>query len=450
MNQAAASRNTGFNSGSTASTKPTMSTAQRNSTRQSYYDKPAYQAPKVERYRSSFSGRGYGMFAGGFLASMLLSSVLSPSPADAATWYAMSDNPEVGTFLNDARAEAQAAGDTEVLAHIDALEQELKAMREHGVSRPSTEQALRTAGIPEAVAYTDAVPLPAGPLTLTMTTGGPKGVYHSLCIGDGRSGFEGLAQVGKRFDLDVLCQTSSGGNDNLRLAATNKAQVFPVQADNLYYYKIRSKQTFGDNEYLLYQEPFLMLSGRKSNIDGLSDISAKTTVYVVGGAELSWNILREFAADDTFLGFGGNTDYARASVRRVNDLESALTAVSQDPNAVLFLVMGVHAQAIQDIDQRFGEQVRLVPVDDKRFLSIEDPNGGRVYTNCKIPGNALPNLQQGSLWGTNATATLCTDALLVVQQDWVKTLSEDQARQVAMAVLDVIEHVATVAPRLDL
>lgn len=463
MSQAQASRTSGTAS---APNRATLNSQQRAQARDRFYAAPNYQNPRLNRYRSSFGGRGFGSFAGGFLASYLLMSLFDSgsahaqgshqdmpqdrlSPDQAETWYALSGEPEVLTFLDDSRAEALAAGDTDVVARIDALKAEISAMEQQGLPRPPIAEALQQANIPLAVAYSDQVAVPAGPVALTMSTGSLGGVYNSLCEGDPQQGFEGLKMVGERYGLEVTCRNSGGGNDNLRLAALHEAQVFPVQADNLYYYKARTQQTFGDNEYVLYQEPFLMLTSKKSNIGGLSDISAKTTLYVVGGAELSWNILRDFAANDTFLGFGGNTDYARATVRRVASVDQALEAVSTDPNAVLFVVMAVQAKTIQSIESRFGDRLRLVPVDDTRFLSLEDSNGGRVYTRCDVPGDALPKLQEGALWGTNDTATLCTDALLVVQQDWVKTLSDDQARQVAMAVLEMLEHVGIIAPRMD-
>jgi TRAP-type uncharacterized transport system substrate-binding protein len=459
MTQAAASRSSAT---PPPSRRPTLSSQQRTQARDRFSSTSGSQNPRFDRYRSSFNGRGFGMFAGGFLTSYLVMSLFDNGSAQAQpvpqsglaanqteTWYALSAQPEVQTFLDQTRAEALAANDTEMVARIDALQAEISAMEQQGVPRTPIAQALQQADISPAVAYNDSVAVTAAPVAFTMSTGSLGGVYNSLCEGDPNHGFEGLKMVGDRYGLAVSCRNSGGGNDNLRLAALHQAQVFPVQADNLYYYKTRSKQTFGDNEYLLYQEPFLMLTGKKSNISGLSDISAKTTIYVVGGAELSWNILRDFAVNDTFLGFGGNTNYARAAVKRAESVDQALEKVIDDPNAVLFVVMAVQAKTIQSIETRYGNRLRLVPVDDNRFLALEDGNGGRIYTKCEIPGNALPKLQEGALWGTNDTTTLCTDALLVIQQEWTQTLDDDQARQVAMAVLELLENVGSIAPRLD-
>jgi hypothetical protein len=303
MTQAAASRSSAT---PPLSGRPTLSSQQRAQARDRFSRTSGSQSPRFDRYRSSFGGRGFGMFAGGFLTSYLVMSLFDSGAAQAQpvphntlaadqteTWYALSAQPEVQTFLEQTRAEAREAGDTELVARIDALQAEISAMEQQGVPRPPITQALQQANISPAVAYNDSIAVTAAPVALTMSTGSLGGVYNSLCEGDPNHGFEGLKMVGNRYGLAVTCRNSSGGNDNLRLAALHQAQVFPVQADNLYYYKTRTNQTFGDNEYLLYQEPFLMLTGKKSNIDSLSDISAKSTIYVVGGAELSWNILRQ-------------------------------------------------------------------------------------------------------------------------------------------------------------
>ncbi len=400
--------------------------------------------PKYER-EYEFHSHNYGGMGGAFLGTMLLGTgvAMAMNQDESHLWYALSESDETRQFLADARAEALANGDTELVQRIDQVEAEIARLKAEGAPRETVAQALKALDIPPEAAFADDVLTGGAAPAMVMSTGGTGGIYEALCAGRPDAGFSGLKKTAEAYGISVECMASEGGDSNLRRYTEGLTQVFPAQADNLYAYQQQGVD-FGANQYVLYQEPFLFLTAKNSDIDALTDIDETTTIYVVGGAAVSWQELRAFAADDTFLGFGGNQDYAKARVVPAHDWDTALRKTQDDPNAVLFMVMSVEAPRIQSIDRRFGSTLRLVPVDDDRFLSMTDPSGSRIYASCEIPGDALPNLQAGWLFGTDATSTLCTDALLLVDPAWVAGQDPLVREQLGMAVVDMLTELPAV------
>lgn len=415
------------------------------SVREKYYVR--YSEPTYRRYNSFFSNRSYGGFDGGWLSTILIAEAMGREGGDAMMWYALTGSPAIAVFMSDAKEVAIRNNDDVLLSRIEEIESENNRLKAQGEQPESLAAVMNQRGIPPEVAFTTNLLTGKDSVELTVSTGGVGGVYNTLCTGKPEVGFKGLKAIGDEYGISINCESSGGGNDNLKRAMRGETGAFPVQADNLFAYK-QSGIDFGSNEFVMYQEPFLLLTGKKSNIDELTDIDKNTTVYVVGGATISWQVLTSFAADDTFLGFGGNQDYAQARVIKAPNWEDAIRAVEKDKNAILFVVMSVNAQKIKDIDENNGDALRLVTINDDRFLSIED-NGARVYAECHIPGDALPHLQAGSWWGTNDTTTLCTDALFVVNQDWVTSQDKRTQSLVGMMVLEMLEETPYIATRLD-
>lgn len=407
-----------------------------------YYDRPQYSS-----YRNRFEDRSYGGFDGGWLSTMLMAEAMGKEGGDAMMWYALTGSPMLSMFLADAKDEAKHSGDKELLKRIEAIELENAKLKAQGVQPQAIDQVMAAKNVPAEVMFASDVLTNGADSEMTVFTGGKGGLYEKLCAGDQKANFRGLKDIASNYGVDVSCQNSEGGLENLRKAAVGEAKAFPVQADGLFKFK-QSHPGFGNNEYVMYQEPFLMLTGKKSNIDELSDIDEDSVIFVVGGAKASWNIMTEFAAGDTFMGFGGNKDYAKAKVVPTNDWDKAISAVKNNPNAVLFTVMSVDADRIQSIDKTHGKDLKLVTVDDNRFLSIDD-NGSRVYAECSIAGNALPNLQAGSFWGASDTTTLCTDALFVVDQDWVSSQSDRTRKLVGLMLTEMLEELPSINQQLN-
>lgn len=267
---------------------------------------------------------------------------------------------------------------------------------------------------------------------LTYYGGSESGLYTELCRSD-----KGLKVIGKEYGLTIDCHLSTGGNENLRRGALGEAALWTAQADSVYYFK-HTRPAISASEYPLYQEPFLLIASSNANIDGLSDIDADTTIYVVGGAADSWRILSSFAKDDSFLEFGGSADYSKAEVVEIQDWETALSATAIDPDSVLFTVMSVDAQRIQSLVTDNTRGLKLLPVDDDRFLSISD-RGNRIYSECEIDSRKAGDLIPKSFWSSSSVETLCVDALLMVDNNWVQKHTSDVNRRLSFTVADFLD-----------
>lgn len=369
-----------------------------------------------------------------FLDSMMWSNQLSST----MFWYGMVGNPWYSSMMQQQRLSAYNSGDAEVLARLDRIEAENRRLKNQGVQ---PQEGYLPPNVPAEVAFTTEVltGVVSEP-TIYMSTGQKGGIYTSICEGNKSEGFTGFADNALDYNVKVVCDESNGGNQNIKRYITGKASAMLVQADNLYHYQ-KTGTDFGDNQYPTHSEPMWLVVNRDSNIDELTDINQDHTIYAPGGAGTSWKVMREFAESDTYAGFGGNSDYAKARLIPKVQNNIAINKVKSDPNAALFVVMGSGAEFLKELDRKHGKELKLIPVNDDRFEAISDTKGQRIYSSCTIPENTLKNLQdsQGMWSSQHKINTLCVDSILVLSPQWVSNNASAQSTA-PMIIADTIDN----------
>lgn len=375
---------------------------------------------------------------GGFDHRFLGVMMMSDNPSSAMFWYGMTGSPWLAIMMSQQREKAHSSGDTEVLARLDRIEAENRRLKTEGVQ---PQEGYLPPNVPAEVAFTTEVltGVVSEP-TIYMSTGQKGGIYTSICEGNMSEGFTGFADNAQDYNVKVVCDESNGGNQNIKRYITGKASAMLVQADNLYHYQ-KSGTDFGDNQYPTHSEPMWLIVNRDSDIDELTDINQNHTIYAPGGASTSWKVMREFAKDDTYAGFGGNSDYAKARLIPKVQNNIAINKVKSDPNAALFVVMGSGAEFLKELDRKHGKELKLIPVNDDRFEAISDTKGQRIYSSCTIPKNTLKNLQdsQGMWSSQNEINTLCVDSILVLSPQWVSSNASAESTA-PMIIADTIDN----------
>ncbi|MBF0186898.1 MAG: hypothetical protein HQL50_03130 [Magnetococcales bacterium] len=267
---------------------------------------------------------------------------------------------------------------------------------------------------------------------LLFSTGGSDGVYHLFCSGDQQSvtGFRAMSEN----VLDAQCVTSGGSSKNLDAFTNGKADAVIAQADVIDIAMRNNRLgNLGPYQMTLYQEPFWLLVNEKGSIADLDDLDAKKHTIITGpvgsGTHSAWRNLAEHAAQPWFLGFGGKKIYSRMKTQSLAYREGA-AHVARNRNSAMLVVMGLGSPLMQWINDTYGDALKLVPFEDKRFVKAEDREGNPVYDACTIPGNRYPALQEG--WLDTSVDTLCVDAVLLVSPRWV-AVSGKQAEKAFVA-----------------
>ncbi|MBF0587499.1 MAG: hypothetical protein HQL53_00075 [Magnetococcales bacterium] len=275
-------------------------------------------------------------------------------------------------------------------------------------------------------------PDPSGKKSAPVRFGGGTrgGLYQLFCEGD-KKWVAGLKQVSHQR-MAIKCDTTGGSKANIKGFLKQRYQAVLAQADLIdATLRKESKANFGPHQLTVYQEPFWLLVNDKSGIKGAEDLDPdKHTLYIGpkgSGVKSSWSNLAHHAAQPAFLGFGGEAKYGQIKTARLPYLKAA-QKVARDKNAVMLMVVGLSAPILQEINDRFGDRIKLAPFDDDRFVNAEDREGQPIYDACQIPGGRYDKLQRG--WFDSSVETLCVDAVMVVSDKWIK--SEGPAAEKAM------------------
>ena len=384
-----------------------------------------------------------GGFDPGFLGVMMMSD----NAGSGMFWYGMTGSPWFAIMMSQQRTQAAQSNDRELFARLDRIEAENARLKANGTQ---PQPGFLPEGVPAEVAFSEEVltGIPQSP-TINVSTGMNNGIYATICSGQNENGFNGFSKNAQEYSIEAQCNQSSGSDQNIKRYVSRQADAMLTQADNLYLYQQKGIN-FGDNQYVTHQEPMWLLVNRNSNIENLEDIGKTSTVYTIGGSANSWKVMSNFAKDDTFMSFGGNTNYSQANHVSTQSIDSAIASVKSDSNAAVFLVMGSGAKTLQDIDKNHGNELQLIPVNDNRFESISDTKGQRIYSSCQVPANTLPNLQQvGKYWSSqDAVDTLCIDAIMVVSPSWVTT-NQSNASMLALSISDTIDTMGLIVNKLQ-
>jgi TRAP-type uncharacterized transport system substrate-binding protein len=213
---------------------------------------------------------------------------------------------------------------------------------------------------------------------VTMCTGGKSGKYFEIG--------SKMATLSRSFDdISITPLITNGSWENIKAVADGeKCQVAVVQADAyaLFAKKEKTKAANLDRLGVLHKEFAHMVCNRDADVDTGKLESGKITVAVgkVGsGAAVTWE--NWVSEDDDY----GNAPLLNEGGMRV----WGKVADGVDAQCVLMMT-AVGSSSMHKLDDRFGDRLELIDMDDGDFNDPKDPKGNRLYFFAEIAGNAYP------------------------------------------------------------
>ncbi|CAK0769719.1 exported hypothetical protein [uncultured Gammaproteobacteria bacterium] len=356
--------------------------------------------PPAYTYRSAPS---FGMWDAMFWW-MVLDKLSQPGYASAA--YHNAGDPGYQAW----RREADRMGQDNIelrakLASLDAKVGELKGQPVKPGTLPE--------GIPAGVALAPAVTVaPREKGLLVMGTGNASGNYYPFCHGG--TGMRGLR--GYIEDTKVECRETNGSVENLEGLVRGDFDAIMIQADVFHEWTEQHPGVRVDAlKATIYQEYVQMLANKVAKVEQITDLDpAKHTIYLVGsGASKTWD---NFATlDKRYAAFD-----AAEKVRRVSSDPQILEVVVANPNAVMMFVSGLNSDLLRKANDRYGDKLQMVLVNDGRLEAAKDRTGHSLYAFAKIRSGIYPKLQQSRWFGlTSAVPSLSVGAVFVLSEQWV-------------------------------
>lgn len=265
-----------------------------------------------------------------------------------------------------------------------------------------------------ALAHTPS--LAADPLRLC--TGAETGVYYAA--GDTIKSMGGTT-------LAMTNAASGGTLDNLDrvldVAATDpRGCDFMIgQPDGATYIarqspaKVKKLRKVAD----LHREYLHVLCGKNSGVDDLSDLAADPKKFSLDIGEAgsgAWLVWQNIVSEDS--------SYADIPVRNEGGI-LALSSVAAGDTSCMLVTAGLKNGTVNEADNTFGDNVKLVPANDKDFNDAVDIKGDPLYSYVDIPSGTYPQSLQTGLFGS-AVSTISWNAAVYVSTDRVdaKSLSK--------------------------
>lgn len=373
--------------------------------RTTYYAKHKSYPQRFQGSRLFDGRRSYGGIDPTFLLSMLFAGAVIPDDF----WGAIRGDPESAAFLRDARQYAQEQQDTELLQNLARVES--VPTLASGMADDRLASYLRQQDIPPEVVFrSDVLTGRVERPLLRFGSGAEGGVYQKVCAGaDEVPGFDDLA-----LDLETRCLPTRGSSDNLDGYAQHEFDAILVQSDLAdHWLEGHPGQRLGARQMALYQEPFWLIVNRQSGINSSRDLKPGQHAVYIGaegsGSAATWRNLMRHAR-----GKPGGERLMGLETRQLDPLQAA-DRLENDPQAALFLVMGRDGPLLDQIARAFGDALRVIPVDERVFATINDLEGNPVYRPCTVTSDDLPRLTT-----VPVLATLCVDSLLVLSEGWAE------------------------------
>jgi TRAP-type uncharacterized transport system substrate-binding protein len=379
-------------------------------------------APPAYAYRSAPS---FGMWDALFWW-MVLDKITEPSHAAAA--YNNANDPGFQAWRRE--ADRQAADNAELKAKLDAMDAKLASMQ----GQPRKPGTLPE-GVPAAVALAPEVAVaPRGATALVMGTGSRSGYYYPFCQGE--EGVRGLR--GTLPGIAVECRVTDGSGENLDGLAAGNFDAVMVQSDLFGNWLSQHPGIHLDAlKATIYQEYVQMLANTQAGVGRIGDLDPKRhVIYLVGsGAQKTWDGFT--AVDSRYAEF----DQA-GRVRRVSSEPAVLDAVAANPDAVMMFISGLKSDLLRQANDRFGDRLTMVLVDDHRFEDVVDTTGHPLYAYARIPGGVYPRLQRRRWFGlTTSVPSLTVGAVFILSEHWVAENGVANLSKVEDALWHVIPEI---------
>lgn len=327
-------------------------------------------------------------------------------PSHAASAYNNYNDPGFQAWRREADRMAQ--DNAELKAKLSAMDAKLTTMQ----GQPQKPGTLPE-GVPAAVALAPEVAVAKrDDRTLAMGTGSPSGNYYPFCQGgDAMRGLRGWST-----EFAVECKVTNGSVENLEGLVAGKFDAIMVQSDIYSEWLNTHPNVHLDAlQATIYQEYVQVLANKQAKVERIGDLDPKRhVIWLAGsGAQRTWD---SFAAHDQRY-----AAFARAGkVRRVPAESQVLEAVSNHGDAVLVFVAGLKSGLLKEANDKFGDKLGMVLVDESSLAEARDATGNKIYALAKIPSGVYPHLQKSRWFGsTSSVPSLSVGAVFILSERWV-------------------------------
>lgn len=368
-----------------------VSASSYSSTRRNYYsswDRPNYV------YQSSSS---FGMWDAMFLW-MMLDSLNDNNMVNA--YYHHQNDPGMAAWR--AEANEMAKENAELKAKLDALDAKVAGM--NGEVDPSYVPE----GVPAAAYMAKSVVTAPNTSKLVVGTGGETGMYYQTC--------QYAKEKAKEDGMDIECVNTNGSMANAEGLMEGKFHGAFMQADAIA--EMARKPKFASlnlRQTAVYDEMVYLLVNRNNDMDDVTDLDGNSSVYTLGGGAKT--TLKYFALEDS--------DYIEV-YRKSTALpasEDALNIIANDPKAAAFFVCAPKCGLMDIANQKFGDKLKLLPVNDWSFNDAEDAYGNLIYEFTELD-RRYPNLQDAGMFDDGSLETIAVSAVYVMNYDWLNAYAK--------------------------
>jgi TRAP-type uncharacterized transport system substrate-binding protein len=360
-----------------------------------YYNTVGWRTPVYATYGAPY----YGVWDGLFLWAML------DRHHDWA--YHHYDDPAYRAWRRDADRLAQ--DNAELRAKLEKLDQNMKTTQ-----GPRDPTYIPEGVKPEVALAANVVTGVEKPKPIRFATGTEGSFYASICAGD-----HGLKAVAG--DMEISCENTAGSRDNVMGFLSGRFEAIVASTDVIDWAlrakaKSTGRATFGGNQLTAYNEVMMLLVNKDSGVKNVAGLKAGFTLYVGptgSGTEASYQNLATHAKSGWIFS-SANDQYQRVTTKNASYMEG-VRAVANQKNAAMLVMMPARSAFVSNVDQEFGDRVKLVPLSgDSSLAKVTDRDGNYVYHECTLDGSYYPKLVG------NSVQTLCVQAVVVVSAQWAK------------------------------
>lgn len=241
---------------------------------------------------------------------------------------------------------------------------------------------------------------------VAICTGGKSGVYY----GAGQT----IAAAADKSQVTIKPVETKGSWENLGLVAEGKTcKAAIVQSDAIPAF---ARARASDARVLtrastLHREYVHALCNRRAGIDNLYYVDAKHPVAVGESGSGSWVTFQNWISYD-------KDRYGVVPLVFEGGIIGAGLAAEGSAVSCMIYDVGLRSGDMNKINDRYGDQLMLVPATGRVFRDAKDERGNPLYEMLEIPSGTYPALQPaGMLYGTKAVEVPTQRAVVVVNRE---------------------------------
>jgi TRAP-type uncharacterized transport system substrate-binding protein len=227
---------------------------------------------------------------------------------------------------------------------------------------------------------------------------------------------------------EVVVIDTRGSWENLEMIDANPRRCDAIIAQDdahaLHHYERPNSNLTVDRTATLYPEYAHLLCHRSIKANRLADLDPETHAIIVNeygsGSFITWKLFQRL-----------NADYKRFKTIEKNIDEGILRALDPAQPACLFFVSGLGGRTLATADQTFGDQLKLIAIDDPKLTRKVGRPSRQIYQLSSITANTYKRLT------STALTTPSVGAVFFMSPEW-RARYPRTASQVAAALLKVI------------